>query len=226
MDNAVECFQQAAAFQALGEPDRFTLAMAFVRLGHAEEARSELTKLAQDDSTAALYPYWLGRIDYDQRRYQSAVVHLTQATVLDAKSARAWDSLGLAYDMQGKADEALKAYEEGAKANRQSAHPSPWPPHDWGAFLLRVGKTKEAESALREALQYDPRMQQAHYHLARALEKDGADETAISEYKIAMQQDLSETDACYSLALLYRKMQRMAEAEATFAEWRRRRDNR
>jgi tetratricopeptide (TPR) repeat protein len=225
MKSAVKCFQQASALHPLSEPDQFTLAMAFVRLGSEEEARSTLTTLAQSDPGAALYPYWLGRIDYAQRRYESAVALLTKATVLDAKSARAWDSLGLAYDMQGKADQARQAFAQGASVNRQQANPSPWPPHDLGALLLRIGHTKEAETAFKEALQYDPQMEQAHYHLGRALDKDGVNDGAVKEYKIAMQEDPSATDVCYSLAILYRKMQRTVDADAAFAEWRHRSAN-
>lgn len=225
MESAVASFQQASALKPLSEADEFTLAMAYTRLAKDEDARLVLIKLTGANPSAALYPYWLGRIDYDQRRYESAVAHLSRATELDPKSARAWDSLGLAYDMQGKAEQALQAFGQGVTVNREQSKPSPWPPHDLGALLLRIGRTKEAEIALREALQYDPQMEQAHYHLGRALEKEEANEEAIKEYEIAMREDSSATDVCYSLAMLYRKLQRTKEAEETFAEWRRRSGN-
>jgi tetratricopeptide (TPR) repeat protein len=224
MEGAVQCFQQAAELGELHESDRFTLAMAWVRLGRDEDARRELTRLATEQPRTALYVYWLGRIDYDQRRYQEAVGYLKTATALDAKSARAWDSLGLAFDMQGNADQALQAFEEGARVNREQAHGSAWPPHDLGVLLLRIGQTKRAEAAFREALQYDPQMEQAHYHLGRALDKEGVNDEAASEYVIAMNEDKKAADVCYSLATLYRRMHREQDASAMFAEWRRRRD--
>ncbi len=224
MDSALQAFQQAGKWKPLVESDRFTLAMAFVRLGRHDDARTELNQLAAREPNKAIYPYWLGRIDYDQRRYDAAVVHLKQAIELDPKSARAWDSLGLAYDMQGHSDDALQALEQGARFNRQQEHPSAWPPHDLGALLLRMGQTKQAEAAFREALQSDPQMEQAHYHLGRALEKDGADEEAVNEYLTAIKEDTKSADVCYSLALLYRKLHRDQDASAMFAEWRKRRD--
>jgi tetratricopeptide (TPR) repeat protein len=224
MDGAANRFQQAAAISDLREPDRFTLAMAWVQLGHDADARRELTQLARQQPEKALYAYWLGRVDYGQRRYPEGVEHLKRATQLDPKSARAWDSLGLAYDMQGKVDESLRAFEQGVRVNREQSRPSPWPPHDLGALLLRTGELQRAQAALLEALKYEPAMPQAHFHLGRVLEKEGLNEEAVKEYISATKLDQKASDACYSLALLYRKMQRGKEAEAMFAEWRKRRD--
>lgn len=67
-------------------------------------------------------------------------------------------------------------------------------------------------------------MEQAHYHLGRALEKDGADDEALQQYSKAMDEDKNASDVCYSLAMLYRKLGRDKDADIAFAEWRRRRD--
>jgi tetratricopeptide (TPR) repeat protein len=224
MEMAARYLGEAEQLGDLQEPDRFTLAMAWVRLGRDEDARGQLNKLQRQQPGQSLYVYWLGRVDYDERRYAEAVEHLKMATRLDAQSARAWDSLGLAYDMQGDSENALKAFEEGARLNRGQAHASPWPPHDLGALLLRMGQTRQAEEALREALRMDPQMPEAHYHLGRALEKDGLNEEAVAEYVAAMAEDETGSEACYSLALLYRKMGREKESAAMLDEWRRRRD--
>jgi tetratricopeptide (TPR) repeat protein len=224
METAAQYLAEAEQLGDLQEPDGFTLAMAWVRLGRDEDARGELNKLQRQQPGKSLYVYWLGRVDYDERRYAEAVEHLKMATRLDAQSARAWDSLGLAYDMQGDSENALKALQEGARLNRGQAHASPWPPHDLGALLLRMGQTKQAEEALREALRMDPQMAEAHYHLGRALEKDGLNEEAVAEYAAAMAEDKTGSEACYSLALLYRKMGRERESVAMLGEWRRRRD--
>jgi tetratricopeptide (TPR) repeat protein len=224
MEMAARYLGEAEQLGDLQEPDRFTLAMAWVRLGRDEDARGQLNKLQRQQPGKSLYVYWLGRVDYDERRYAEAVEHLKMATHLDAQSARAWDSLGLACDMQGDSENALKAFEEGARLNRGQAHASPWPPHDLGALLLRMGQTRQAEEALREALRMDPQMAEAHYHLGRALEKDGLNEEGVAEYVAAMAEDKTGSEACYSLALLYRKMGREKESAAMLDEWRRRRD--
>ena len=221
---AAQYLVQAQQMADLRESDRFTLAMAWVRAGSDEDARKELSQLAAQQPGKSLYAYWLGRIDYDERRYAAAVEHLKTATHLEPTSARAWDSLGLAYDMQGQTEEALKAFAEAVSRNRAAPHGTAWPPNDLGSLLLRVGETKKAEAALREALEFDPQMPEAHYHLGRALEKDGANEEAVTQYLAAVQGDKNATEACYSLAQLYRKMGKEQESAEMFSEWRKRRD--
>lgn len=204
------------------ESDRFVSAMALVKSGDDEKARALLAGLATEYPEKAIYTYWLGRIDYDQRRYQEAVTKLRKAAELDPKSARIQDSLGNALDMQGLMDQALATFQHSVELNRSDSHPSPWPPHDLGYLLLRMEKFKEAEAALRESLRYEPKMAQTHYYLGRTLEKQEQNEGAIEEYKQAISGDKTSPDACYSLATLYRKLHRDNEAADMFAEYKRR----
>ncbi len=222
MSVAVVEFQQAAAIAPLKDGDTFTLAMALVDLGEDTQARGLLTELARKYPERSIYTYWLGRLDYDQRRYEAAVAKLEKATELDPKSARAWDSLGLAFDMQGRLDPALAAFQKAVSLNREQAHPSPWPPHNLGFLLLRMNQPKEAEEALRESLRYDSKLGQSHYYLARVLEKEGRYTEATDEYISAVSGDTASAEACYSLAMLYRKMHRESEADAMLAEYKRR----
>jgi tetratricopeptide (TPR) repeat protein len=171
MSAATEAFCAAAKQAPLKDNDSFTLAMAWVNLGDDAHARAQLADLAKKHPERAIYVYWLGRLDYHQRRYEEAVEKLEKASELDPKSARISDALGLAFDMQGKLEQALGAFEKAASLNRDQAHPSPWPPHDLGYLLLRMNKPKQAEEFLRESLRYDSKLVQAHYHLGRTLEK-------------------------------------------------------
>jgi tetratricopeptide (TPR) repeat protein len=220
---SVTHFEKAAAIAPLREGDSFTMAMALVKLGDDKRARVVLTDLAQAHPRRPLYLYWLGRLDYDQRRYEEAIQKLQQASELDSKSARIWDSLGLAFDMQGRMEKALAAFRKAVDLNRTETHPSPWPPHNLGFLLLRMDQPQQAETALRESLRYNSNLAQSHYHLGRALEKEGRDSEAIEEYRSAVRSDTTSTDACYSLAMLYRKLHRDSDANTMFAEYKKRR---
>jgi superkiller protein 3 len=222
MKAAADHLTAAGKTSPLNDADSFTLAMALVKLGNDDRARAILTALLDKNPNRSLYVYWLGRLDYDQRRYDEAVTRLTRAVELDAKSARAWDSLGLAFDMQGQMQQALSAFEKASELNREELHPSPWPPHNLGYLLLRMNQPEAAFGALEESLRYEPSLAIANYHLGRTLEKLGRGEQAIQAYKQAVANDPGSTDACYSLAQLYRKLQRETEAEQMFAEYRRR----
>jgi len=226
MNPAARDFQEASELAPLKDAASFTFAMALVNLEDEAHARRLLIDLADKYPGRAIYVYWLGRLDYSRRRYEKAVEELTRASEMDPQSPRIWDSIGLAFDMQGHMERALDAFQKAARLNRVLAHPSPWPPHDLGFLLLRMDEAKQAEVSLREALRYDPPMPQAHYHLGRALEKQARDTEAIKEYGNAIAADTAFTDPCYALAILYRKLHRDTEATAMFTEFRKRKQAR
>ena len=220
MSRAALAFSQAERLTPLADPDRFTWAMALVNLGDDKGAREQLTRLAAAHPDTPLYIYWLARIDYGQRRYDDAIEKLNRVIRLDPLSARGYDNLGLALDMSGRPEEARNVFLKAVELNRKLPEPSPWPPHNLGYLLVRLLDFKNAEAALRESLKYDPRFATAHYHLGRALEGDGRDSEAIDEYRVAISLDPTAVEALYSLGLLYRRHDRSAEADATFAEYK------
>jgi len=224
MASAVMNLRKAAESGALDDRDAFTQAMALVSLGDNRQASAVIASLVQKYPKQALYVYWQGRLDYDLRRYPEAIKKLQKAIELDPNSARAWDALGLAFDMEGTSDGAYQSFQKAADINRRLLHPSAWPPHNLGYWYLRTNQFDEAERALKESLHYDPNFAEAHYHLARTLEKEGRADQAIAEYNLTIQTDASSEDACYSLATLYRKLNRDEEAKAMFAEYRKRKE--
>lgn len=222
MDPAAMAFRQSDSAVPLGDADRFTWAMALVGLGDAKAAREQLTRLSHSHPDGPLYLYWLARIDYDQRLYEEAVAKLKRVIGMDPGWARPYDNLGLALDMLGQSEEAREAFLKAVDLNRKLAEPSAWPPHNLGSLLLRMQQSKEAESALRESLRYDPAFAMAHYHLGRTLEAEDRDGEAMEEYRAATSHDPVVVEAFYSLGLLYRRHGRGPEAEAAFAEYKRR----
>jgi tetratricopeptide (TPR) repeat protein len=222
MDRAILAFRQADSQVPLSEADRFMLAMALANLGDAKAAREQLAPLNNSHPDRPLYLYWLAKVDYFERLYMEAVEKLKRVISLDPASARAYDSLGLAYDMLGQSDEAREALLKAVDLNRKLPIPSAWPPHNLGYLLLRLRETKEAENALRESLKYDPKFATAHYHLGRTLEAEERDNEAIDEYRVAISVDPALIEPLYSLGLLYRRHNRLAEAEAAFAEYKKR----
>src|ERR1700733_10045738 len=73
MAQAAADFRESEKIHPVQEGDRFTLAMALVRLGDEPGARGVLDGLASEHANTAIYRYWLGRLDYYQRRYKEAV---------------------------------------------------------------------------------------------------------------------------------------------------------
>lgn len=217
--NAAIALKKAEAIKPLGENDRFLLALAYITLNRRVWARPELEKLARDFPQNPLYPYWLGRLDYDNMHFEAAQRHFRRALELDADYMRAYDNLGLTQEALGKFDDAVATYERAIQLNRTRSRPSPWPPLNLGALLVKLNRLEEAEESLREALRYDPRFPQAHYQLGLALEKQKKDREALTALEAAVQYDPDYPEPHYVLGRIYRRLGETAKAEVAWSRF-------
>ena len=215
--NAAIALKKAEARGPLDEASRFTLAMAYVALGRREWARPELQRLVDAAPRAAVYRYWLARLDYDAGRYADAVRGFEDAVAADPSFVKAHDNLALALEALGRDDEARARFEQAVRLNREAVARSPWPPHNLGLLLTRLGRDAEAEALFREALTHDPRFAPAHYQLGVTLEKSGRTEGALAALSEAARLDPSYPEPHYALARLLRRQGRTAEADAALA---------
>jgi tetratricopeptide (TPR) repeat protein len=211
--NAAVALKKAEAIAPLDERSRFTLVMAYVALGRRDWARPELAKLLEAAPANPLYPYWTGRLDYDDGQYAAAVKSLQRAIELDPRFMRAHDSLGLCYETLGRFDEAVRSYEEAIRLGREQKTRSPWPPLDLGLLLTRLDRLDEAEARFRESLACDSSFPQAHYQLGLALEKKGRASEAVAELEEAARLDPAYAEPQYALARLYRRGGEKEKAE-------------
>jgi tetratricopeptide (TPR) repeat protein len=215
--NAAIALKKADGLRSLDERDRFTLAMAYVAMDKRDWARQELDRLAASEARQALYPYWLSRLDYWDMRMNSAVANARKAIALDPTFMKAYDNLGLSYEGLGRNDEAILAYEKAIAMNRSRRLPSPWPPLNLGALLVKLGRLDEAEPYLQESLKYDARFPKAHYQMALLLDKRKAEDAALKELAAAVQNDPRYAEPHYLLGRIYT---RRGETARAAEEWR------
>jgi tetratricopeptide (TPR) repeat protein len=211
--NSAVAMKKAEALSPLDESDRFTLAMAYVRLNHNDWAKPELIKLTQSHTGKALYPYWVGRLEYAAQQFHSAVSQFHNALALDPNFGKAYDNLGLCHEALGEYDEAVRNYQEANRLNRQNSPGSPWPPLNLGTLLTKLNRFSEAESYLRESLGYDGKFPKAHYQLGVLLEKQQRYVEAVAELKQASTFDPSYPEPHYALSRIYRKQGETKNAE-------------
>jgi len=219
--NCAVAMKKADALGGLDEAGRFLLAMSYVRLGRREWSRPELLKLEKGHPDKSLYPYWTGRLEYIDQRFQAAVVRFRQALKLDSRFIRGWDNLGLAYEALGQQQEALHAYQEANRLNRESASPSSWPPLNLGSLMLKLDRQNDAESSLRESLRYDAKFAKAHYQLALLLERQSKLEDAVAQLQQAAASDPAYAEPHYALNRIYRKQGQLQSAQVALEVFQR-----
>lgn len=216
---SVVAMKKAEKLAPLGNDARFTLAMAYVILKHSDMAQPELERLTRADPQKALYFYWLSRAHYDQKHYAEGVANARKAIQLDPKFTRAQDDLGLCYEALGRYEEAIEAYNQALALNRRAQPPSPWPPLDFGALLVKLNRLDEARVYLEEALRYDERFPQGHYELGLLLDKQGKQSDAIRELRIAASLAPSYAEPHYALGRIYTQIGNLPEAQKEFAQF-------
>ncbi|HEY2469514.1 MAG TPA: tetratricopeptide repeat protein [Terracidiphilus sp.] len=212
--NAAVAWKKSEAIAPLDTKLRFSLAMAYVRLVQPDWARTVLESLARENEKDALYPYWLGRLDYDGHFYHAAIKHFGHAIELDPKFARAYDNLGLCYYYENQNDLAVANFQKAIELERVSANPSPWPYLNLGITQQFLNQLPESEKSLREALRVDPDFIKAHFQLGTVLEDRGQPGAALAELKEAARLDPSYPEPHMAMARIYRKIGQEAAARA------------
>jgi len=204
--NAAVAWKKSQGIAPLNAKLRFSLAMAYVRLSRPDWARSELQELARENGSDALYPYWLGRLDYDGHFYNPAIQNFKRAIELDSKMARAFDNLGLCYFYQNQNGLAVENFHRAIDLDREAGHLSPWPYLNLGITEQFLNHADEAEKNLREALRLDSGLAKAHFQLGTVLEDKGQAEGALAELKEAARLDPWYPEPHMAMARIYHKM--------------------
>lgn len=212
--NAAIAYKKAERIAPLGERSRFTLVMAYIRLGRRDWAQPELEKLRSSAAHNPLYHYWSGRLDYDAHRYAAAVGKYQKVIKLDSQFMKAYDNLGLCYEFLGRYDEAAESYREAIRLNRLQKPGSPWPPLNFSLLLTQQGKLDEAESYLKEALQYDQKFAQAHFQLGVIYDKQRRYQEAVQSLDQATACDPSYPEPWYLLGKISYRLGKREKSRA------------
>ena len=204
--NAAIAWKKSDAIAPLDPSLRFSLAMTYIRIAHADWARPELESLAQHSPSSALFPYWLGRVDYDAHQYDVAIRHFQHAIELDPSMARAYDNLGLCHYYENQNALAVEDYKKAIELDRGSQHPSPWPYLNLAVTQQFLGQLSNAEANLHEALRLDPSLVSAHFQLGTIFEDLGQLDNAVVELREAARLNPAYPEPHSVLARIYHRL--------------------
>lgn len=204
----------------LSENAHFTLAMSYVELKRNDWARDELARLARARPAEPLYPYWLGRLDYEDQRFTSALTEFKKAIEAEPHFVRPYDGLGLVYEAMGDVDAAERNYQTANRLNREQGSKLAWPALNYGRMLREAARYSEARALFQEALAIDPSVSKAHYQLGRLEESFGHSDAAIAHFQSASHLDPQDPSPVYALYRLYRKTSETDHAASMIARFR------
>lgn len=204
--NAAIAWKKSEAIAPLDARLQFSLAMAYIRIARPDWARTVLESLAAANPKEALYPYWLGRLDYDGHEYIPAIHHFQHTVELAPQMARAYDNLGLCYYYENHNDLAIENYKKAIDLDRASPHPSPWPYLNLAITQQFINQLPDAEANLRQAIRLDPNVAQAHFRLGTVLEDFNRLQDAAAELREAARIDPDYPEPHMAMARVYHKL--------------------
>jgi serine/threonine protein phosphatase PrpC/TolA-binding protein len=83
--------------------------------GRTAEARKELDDILLADGGNAEARFYLGRIDYDQKKYEDAILQMNEAVKLDSTLPDIWEHLALTYMVIGQSRNAMDCLQRAIK---------------------------------------------------------------------------------------------------------------
>lgn len=137
--------------------------------------------------------------------------HFAETVRIKPDSAPAQYNLGTALLVQGKRDEARRAFERAVEIDPAYANAH----RSLGTVLYREGKLDEASRSYRRAIQLAPNDVSAHHNLGVLLQVQGKLADAIAEYREAVRMDDRYVDAHYGLAVSFAEMGQFDQAVAS-----------
>lgn len=146
------------------------------------------------------------------RRFNAAIVKLTEAIAFDQDNADLFECLATAYFLKGDLDKALESFQKVTKLKPTVAR-------SWiniGAVQNRLGNYQEAVAALRKGIQRDRRSAEGQYNLGIAQKGLNQLAMAATAYKQAIRLDPGMAEAHQNLGNVYLEMNNNRQAVNCF----------
>lgn len=204
--HAAVAWSKSAAIGPLPPTLQFSLAMAYIQIHRLDWAKSSLQALAAQHPHNAIYPYWLGRIEYATHHYNQAIHQFQQAIRIAPHMAKAYDNLGLCNYYLNQNSAATLNYKKAINLNIKSGHPSAWPYLNLAITQQFVNQLPAAQKNLEQAIRLNPNLPSAYFQLGNVLEHRGQLQQAVREYQAAVHHDATYAKPHFALAHLYQRL--------------------
>lgn len=146
--------------------------------------------------------------------YATASIMWADVVAQRPTHVRAWNYYGVALAVEGRHDDAIRAYEKALaiKPDSDDVH------INMGKSLAKAGRYADAITHYRSAMAASGDDAMLHHSLAIALEKTGQLDAALTEYAETLRLDPSHPFARFNRGLALQSAGRWVEAEAAFTD--------
>jgi tetratricopeptide (TPR) repeat protein len=214
---SLQAATRAAAIRRPIADDLKIVALDYSLLGHFDDAAKYLEMAREMDPRNAEILYFLGRVRYQQNRFDDAISVFRAVLSIDPEHVKAADNLGLALEGKGDREGAEEAYRDAIEIEQKINNPYERPWLNLGRLLRVRNDLKDAISALRKAVEINPSSADALLELGKAEISASDLQQARKDLERSIELDANSIPAHYSLARLYKKIGEEGLAAKEFA---------
>ena len=216
--DSLQEFTRGAHLQQPSPQDLRYVALDYVLLHDYVDADHWMSKSVEQNNSDSEAWYDLGRICYQENRFTESAEAFRKSLVLDPRSVKAENNLGLALEGLDKPDDALVAYRQAIAWQQDDPHPSEQPLLNLGILLSDRNDGTGALAALTQAEAIAPRLPTIHAALGKLYKREQKLDKAQAELELAVAAKPDDASLHFQLGDVYRREGRQAEAKAQFAQ--------
>ncbi len=214
---SLQKFTEAAQIKPPAADDLKIIALDYVLLNDYTSAGRRLEEALALDPANMEALYHLGRVRYQQNKFDLAIAAFREVLLHDPKNVKAEDNLGLSLEGKNQVDDAVLAYRQAIKLDRASLVRTEQPYLNLAILLAKLSRTEEAVALLEESAQIAPRSPQVHRELAKNYLAMQRLEEAKREAERAVELDPNDSSAHYLLGRIYHRLGKTDLAAQHFA---------
>jgi tetratricopeptide (TPR) repeat protein len=161
-------YTEGAKYRSPSAADLEVVASDYVLLNDYPDADRWFTKALEWNPGDALAWYYLGRVKYNENRFEEALTAFGRCLALDPKNVKAEDNLGLSLQGLGRHVQAEAAFRKALEWQAGAAEKESGPWLDLGSLLVEQERPLDALPFLQEAARLTPDDFRMHRQLGKA----------------------------------------------------------
>jgi len=215
--DSLQLFTAAAALQTPSPDDLKIVALDYVLLNDYEDAGRYLEIALKMAPLNVETRYHLGRVRYQQNRFDEAIAAFQEVLRLDPSNVKAENNLGLSLEAENQVEPALAAYRKAIDLDQAESIHTEQPYLNLGVLLGKSDRSTEAVSPLALAAKFAPKSAKVHYELGKVYFALNQFESARHELETSVQFDNGSRETHF---LLGRAYQRLGKADLAAQEFK------
>ncbi len=203
---SLQLYTDAGKLKPPTADDLKIVALDYVLLNDYSDAEKYLGIAVKLDPANIEARYHLGRVLYQQNRFDEAIAAFQAVLKQDPDNIKAEDNLGLSFEAKNQSPEAVSAYRKAIQLDQQSIHHSEQPYLDLGTLLAKSNQPENALPVLLQAKEINSKSNQVRYQLGKAYFDLSRFADAQSETEAAVRLNPNDAPTHYLLARIYQRL--------------------